>query len=181
MSRWLASKLLAGALLTGVLGHAAGAADVDACTRFKWDVSRELAVMRQSPQAITAAVRPGPHMPQLNIETLYSLTLADQAGVTFAAGPAKVSGVPGAHAGLVRFAVKKAGRYRISITSGHWVDVVDGVQLLPAVDYQGHVGCERPRKIVEFDVPAQHTLTLQFSGSSDPETVVAITAVSTAS
>ena len=160
MSRWLASKFLVCALLTGVLGEAAGAANVDSGTGFKWDVSRELAVMQQS---------------------LYSLTLADQAGVMFAAGPAKVSGVPGAHAGLVRFAVKKAGRYRISITSGHWVDVVDGVQLLPAVDYQGHVGCERPRKIVEFDVPAQHTLTLQFSGSSDPETVVAITAVSTAS
>jgi hypothetical protein len=181
MSRWLASKFLVCALLTGVLGEAAGAANVDAGTGFKWDVSRELAVMQQSPQAITAAVRPGAHMPQVSIGTLYSLTLADQAGVMFAAGPAKVSGVPGAHAGLVRFAVKKAGRYRISITSGHWVDVVDGVQLLPAVDYQGHVGCERPRKIVEFDVPAQHTLTLQFSGSSDPETVVAITAVSTAS
>jgi hypothetical protein len=180
MSRLIASKLLACALLSGVLCQAAGAADVDACTRFKWDVSRELAVMKQIPQAITAAIRPGADVPQLNAGTLYSLKLADQAGVTFVAGPAKASVVPGAHAGLVGFAVKTAGRYRVSITSGHWVDVVDGVQLVPSVDFEGHVGCERPRKIVEFDLPAQRTLTLQFSGSSDSEVIMAITAVGTA-
>jgi len=39
--------------------------------------------------------------------------------------------------------------------------------------------CERPRKIVEFDLPAGRMLTLQFSGSSDPEVVMAITAITT--
>jgi hypothetical protein len=179
MSRSIASKLLACALLAGVLCQAARAANVDACTRFKWDVSRELAVMNQTPQALTAAVSPGVDVPQLDVGTLYSLKLAEQTGVTFAAQPAKASVVPGAHAGLVRFRVKKAGRYRVSISSGHWVDVVDGAQLVPSVDFQGHVGCERPRKIVEFELPAQRALTLQFSGSSDAEVIMAITAVGT--
>jgi hypothetical protein len=180
MSRSRSCKLLAYALLAGFMCQSAGAADVDGCTRFKWDVSRELAVMKQTPQAITAATQPGEKLPQLNVGTLYSLKLTDQTQVTFAAGPAKVNGAPGAQAGLMRFRVTKAGRYRISITSGHWVDVVDGVQLVPSVDFQAHVGCERPRKIVEFDLPAEHPLTLQFSGSSDSEVVMAITAVASA-
>jgi hypothetical protein len=180
MSRMPAFKFLAYALLAAFLFQIASAADGDGCTHFKWDVSRELAVMKRTPQAITAAVKPGAEVPQLNVGTLYSLKLTDQALVTFAAGPAKANGAPRAQAGLVRLRVKKAGRYRVSITSGHWVDVVDGAQLVPSVDFQGHVGCERPRKIVAFDLPAERTLTLQFSGSSDPEVVVAITAVSSA-
>jgi hypothetical protein len=177
MPRLTASKLLVGALVAGVWCQFAGAADLEACRHFKWDVSRELAVMQQPAQAITAAAAPGAHLPQLDVGTLYSLRLADQAGVTFAAGPAKTRSVPGARAGLAQFRVRKAGRFRVSITTGHWVDVVDGVQLVPSVDFQGHVGCERPSKIVEFDLPAQHTLTLQFSGASDSEVIMAITAV----
>jgi hypothetical protein len=179
MSRLTAFELLACALFAGCMCQTASAADVDACTHFKWDVSRELAVMKQTPRAITAAAKPGASVPQLNVGTLYSLKLADQARVTFAAAPAKASAAPGAQAGLVQFRVKKAGRYRVSITSGHWVDVVEGVQLLKSVDYQGHVDCERPRKIVEFDLPAERMLTLQFSGSSDSEVMTAITAAGT--
>jgi hypothetical protein len=180
MSRLSVSPFLVYALLASFMCQGAGAADVDGCTRFKWDVSRELAVMKETPQAIIAATHPGAHVPQLNVGTLYFLKLTDQARVTFVAGPAKVNGASGASAGLVQFRVKKAGRYRVSITSGHWVDVVDGAQLVPSVDFQGHVGCERPRKIVEFELPAQRPLTLQFSGSSDPEVIMAITAVSSA-
>jgi hypothetical protein len=180
MLRLRVLKFLAYTLLAGFVCHSAGAADVDGCTRFKWDVSRELAVMKQTPQVITAATKPGGEVPQLKVGILYSVKLSDQSQVTFAVGPAKVNGAPGAKAGLVQFGVKKAGRYRVSITSSHWVDIVDGVQLVPSVDFQGHVGCERPRKIVEFDLPAQRPLTLQFSGSSDSEVVMAITAVASA-
>ena len=179
MPRSSVFKCLAYALLAGFLCQRAGAADVDGCTHFKWNVSRELAVMKEIPQVIAAAAKPGSEVPQLNVGTLYSLKLTDQAQVTFPVGSAKTNGAPHAEAGLVRFRVKKAGRYRISITSGHWVDVVDGTQLVASVDFQGHVGCERPRKIVEFDLPAGRMLTLQFSGSSDPEVVMAITAITT--
>jgi hypothetical protein len=180
MLRLPVPKFLAYALLAGLMCQSASAADVDGCTRFKWDVSREFAVMKQTPQAMSAATKAGGKLPQLNVGTLYSLKLTNQSQVTFAVEPAKMNGAPGAQAGLVRFLVKKAGRYRVSITSGHWVDVVDGVNLVPSVDFQGHVGCERPRKIVEFDLPAERPLVLQFSGSSDSEVIMAITAVASA-
>jgi molybdate transport system substrate-binding protein len=161
------------------LGQAASAADTDLCTRFTWDVSRERAVMKQTPRAVAAAVKPSTDVPQIEPGKLYEVQLAGQSMVTFVAKPGKAALTDGAHAGLVRFRVEKAGRYRVSITSRHWIDVVDGTQLVSSRDFQGQRGCERPHKIVEYELPARRDLTLQFSGSTDAQVIVAITAVGT--
>jgi molybdate transport system substrate-binding protein len=158
--------------------HAASAADIDPCTRFTWDVSRERAVMKQTPRAVAAAVTPGADVPQIEPEKLYEVKLGGQSTVTFVAKPGKPTLNEGAYAGLVRFRVEKAGRYRVAITSGHWIDIVDGTQLMSSRDFQGQHGCERPHKIVEYELPAGRDLTLQFSGSTDAQVIVAITAVS---
>ena len=160
------------------MGEATNIADADPCTRFTWDVSRERAVMKQTPRVLAGAVRPGADVPQIEPEKLYEVKLADQSTVTFVAKPGKTAVTDGAHAGLVRFRVEKAGRYRISISSGHWIDVVDGTQLVSSRDFRGQRGCERPHKIVEYELPASRDLTLQFSGSTDAQVIVAITAVS---
>jgi hypothetical protein len=157
---------------------ALSAADTDPCSRFTWDVSRELAVMQQTPRAVAAVVNPGADVPQIEPERLYEVKLAVQGTVTFVATPGKPTPGDGAYAGLVRFRVEKGGLYRISITSGHWIDIVDGTQLLSSRDFQGQHGCQRPRKIVEFELPAGRDLTLQFSGSTDAQVLLAITAVS---
>jgi len=133
--------------------------------------------MTQTPQAVAAAVKPGADVPQIEAEKLYEVKLADQSTVTFVAKPGKAALTDGTHAGLVRFRVEKAGRYRVSITSGHWIDIVDGTQLVSSRDFQGQRGCERPHKIVEYELPAGRNLTLQFSGSTDAQVIVAITAV----
>ncbi len=161
------------------MGEAISTADADPCTRFTWDVSRERAVMKQTPRAVAGAVRPGADVPQIEPEKLYEVKLADQSTVTFVAKPGKAALTDGAHAGLVRFRVEKAGRYRVSITSRHWIDVVEGTRVVSSRDFQGQRGCERPHKIVEYELPAGRDLTLQFSGSTDAQVIVAITAVST--
>lgn len=179
MSRFIFMKWSVVAILAGVTLQVASAADVDPCTQFKWDVSRELAVMRQSPQAITAAVKPDGAVPQIKLGALYTVKLADQTVVRFVTNPAKLRMADGVTAGLVRVRVAKAARYRVSITSGHWVDIIDADQTLKSLDFQGHVGCERPRKIVEYELPADRELTLQLSGAKDAEVTMAVTAVST--
>ena len=161
------------------LGEATSKADADPCTRFTWDVTRERTVMKQTPRAVAGAVGPGADVPRIEPEKLYEVKLADQSTVTFVAKPGKAALTNGAHAGLVRFRVEKAGRYRVSITSRHWIDVVEGTQLVSSRDFQGQRGCERPHKIVEYELPAGRDLTLQFSGSTDAQVIVAITAVST--
>lgn len=153
------------------------AQDQDPCAKFTWDVTQELAVMKQSPKPITAAVKTGSDVPQLSLGALYSLKLAKQDGVSFITKPAKPTLDDGAQAGLVKFHTANAGRYRVSITSGHWLDVLDGDKSVASKDFQGQRGCERPRKIVEFELPAAHDFALQFSGSTDAEVIVAVTAV----
>jgi hypothetical protein len=69
--------------------------------------------------------------------------------------------------------------YRISITSGHWIDVIEGDQFVKSKDFQGSRGCARPHKIVEFDLAGQKDLLLQLSGSTDASVTLAITPVAT--
>ena len=158
-----------------LMAHTVVAAEPDPCTRFTWDVSSELAVMKQTPQPLTAALKPG-DLPQLELGKLYDVQLATQSSVAFVVKPAKPTLDDGAQAGLARFHIAKAGRYRVSITSGHWIDVLDGLQMIKSRDFQGQRGCERPRKIVEYELPAAGEMTLQLSGSSAAKVILAITA-----
>lgn len=157
----------------------ASAAEADGCAHFAWDVSHELAVLKQAPETVTAGAKPGALSPVLQIDKPYQLKLVGQGTVTYAAKPAKPTLNDSAQGGLVRFKVDKAGLYRISITSGHWIDVVDGSDFVKSKDFTGSRGCERVHKIVEFDLPAGREFTLQFSGSTDAEVLMAITSVST--
>ena len=159
-----------------ILSTSVRAEEKNPCTQFKWDVTRELTVMKQSPQPLAAASRSGA-VPQLELEKPYAVKLANQADVKFAIEPAKSTSDEGAQAGLVSFRTAHAGRYRVSIASGHWLDVVDGGKAVASRDFRGQRGCERPRKIVEFELPAEHEFTLQFSGAAEAEVVVAITEV----
>jgi hypothetical protein len=151
------------------------AADADGCTQFKWNVSHEVALMKESGRRVTAASKADVHAPQITLDALYDLKLSPQSSVTFAAKPGKDSKVGSPMAGLVRFHISKAGLYRVSITSGHWIDVVDGEELLKSRDYQGNHGCSRPHKIVEYDLPANKDLILQLSGGEDSPVSVTIT------
>lgn len=161
-----------------LLGAAPLSADeVDGC-HFVWDVSHELAVMKQTPQAVMAAVKSGPDAPLLQVDKLYDLKLSGQSGVTYAVKPAKPTLNDSIQGGVARFRLDKAGTYRISITTGHWIDVVDGSQVIKSRDFTGARGCARPRKIVEYDLPAGKDLTLQLSGSSDASVLLTITPVS---
>lgn len=151
------------------------------CSHFSWDVSHELQVMKQTAASVTAATKPGTHAPLVQIDKLYELKLSPQSGVTYAAKPGKPTTSDSARGGLVRFHTGKAGLYRVSLTSGHWIDVVDGEQLVKSKDFSGSHDCARPHKIVEFELPADKDLVLQFSGSSDAAVTAAITPVAPSS
>ena len=157
------------------LAQPAMAADGDPCLRFTWDVTRELAVMAQAAQTSVAGTKSGNDLPVFALDTLYDLQLAPQASVIFIAKPAKPTLDDGAQAGLVRFKTTKAGRYRIAITSGHWIDVIEGETVISSRDFQGQRGCERPRKIVEYELPGEREFILQLSGTTDARVAIAVT------
>jgi hypothetical protein len=152
-------------------------AEEDDCSHFSWNVSHELAVMKQKPESVSAATTPGSQLPLLKVDHVYELKLSPQAGISFSAPPVKPTLNDSAQGGLARLRVPKAGVYRISISSGHWIDVVSGQQIIKSKDFQGSRGCERPHKIVEFELPANTDLVIQFSGSTETSVAAAITPV----
>jgi hypothetical protein len=153
----------------------------DGCKKFAWDVSHEVTVMKQTPTSITAGTKPGTQVPLVKLDKPYELDLSPQSGITYSAQPMKPTLNDSARGGLVRFHTGKAGLYRVAITTGHWLDVVDGDKPIESKDFSGSRECPRPHKIVEFELPANKELMLQFSGATDPSVIASITPVATTS
>ncbi len=158
------------ALVLSFLASAAAWSAETGCEAFKWDVSKELAVMREAAKPVNAA-----EPARIEVGTHYRVRLAPQAQVPFAAPPEKSKSVDGAQAGLLTFRVPQTGIYRVSITSSHWADVVDGGKLVTSRAHEGHAACDALHKIVEFQLEAGRDLILQLSGAAAPEIGVAVT------
>lgn len=170
-NKWLAAVVFSG------FARLALAADADPCSRFTWNVTRELQVMQQTPAPVTAARKSGADVPHLELSKLYALQLTPQKDVTFPAQPGKPTLPDSAAGGIVRIHTDKAGAYRVAMTSGHWIDILDGAKVIDSRDFQGARGCEKPRKIVEFDLPGNRDLLLQLSGAAEQKILLSVTAV----
>ncbi len=168
------------AVAAAVAADAPAAADAlpPECGTFAWDVSNELAVLQSPSTAGVAGTGGDAGAVRIGLGTRYDMRLHPQSEVTLAARPAKPMLDDGAMAGLLAFTVPADGRYRVSITTGHWIDVVDAGEVVTSVDFQGRRGCPLVHKIVEFDLRAGRELVLQFAGGSADETGLVITPVS---
>lgn len=81
------------------------------------------------------------------------------------ARPAVAPGKPGAASASLGFVVPRAGRWRVSLDSGVWVDVVrDGRAVASAAHGHG-AACGGVRKRVEFELGAGRYV-LQLSGAA---------------
>lgn len=147
----------------------------DPCAGFTWNVAHERAVFATAPIAVTAATKPGP-APVLEPDHLYVVTLSPQDQVAFAMAPAKKALADGAFAGLLHLHVPAAGKYRVSMDNGFWIDVIADGRFAPTDDFTGQRECRAPRKIVQYPLPAGSDLTLQFSGANSSTVHVTLTA-----
>jgi len=146
----------------------------DGCGSVSSDDALELEVMRSPAIPITAGSNAGQNLPELTLDKHYAISLVAQDQMRFAVKPRRASRTASQRGGALHFEVPAAGRYRISITSRHWIDVVDGRTMLESVDHHGP-GCDLVHKIVEFDLPGGRPLTLQISGQDDAIIGLAIT------
>jgi hypothetical protein len=139
-------------------------------------VTHELDVLGKPAKSITAATDGKKPVP-LELDQHYSVKLAPQDKVKFAVKPSKPALDDGAHAGVLSFHTPKAGRYRVSITTSHWLDLVDGGLIVVSSDFQGQRGCEKVHKIVQFELSGNKNFILQFSGGTQANLDVAVTGV----
>ena len=146
----------------------------EGCGATSPDVALEMAVMRSPAIPVTAVSGKESPLPELALDKHYAISLIPQSELSFRAKPGRAARDDLPRGGILRFAVPAAARYRISITSRHWIDVLDGRSAVASAAHHGP-GCELLHKIVEFDLPAGRPLTLQLSGRDDAIVGLAIT------
>jgi hypothetical protein len=146
------------------------------CDSFTWDVSHELGVLDKPAKSVAAGLD-GRKPVHLDLDQHYTVKLAPPGTVKFAVKPGKPMLDDGARAGIFSFHTPKAGKYRVSITTGHWLDLLDGPLVVVSQDFQAQRGCEKVHKIVQFELSGNKDFVLQFSGGTEANVNVAITQV----
>jgi hypothetical protein len=146
----------------------------DPCDGFTWNVAHERAVFATAAAAVTAATAAGP-TPTLEVDKLYDISLTPQDKVNFVMAPAKKALADGAYAGMVKLHIPTAGKYRVSMSDGFWIDVITAGKFAPTDDFTGGHECRAPRKIVQYPLPAGD-FVLQFSNATSPSVKVTVTA-----
>lgn len=85
--------------------------------------------------------------------------------VHFAAAPERQSD-SSSFSGMVMLDVRKAGTYRISLSSGAWIDVVKDGEVVDSTSHNPGAECSPFRKIVSFPLTAGRHV-IQLSGNKD--------------
>jgi hypothetical protein len=149
----------------------------EGCDSFTWNLARELAAMKSPATLLAASADKRVNPVRLEEGRHVAVTLLPQNSVTFAAPPGRQRKSENPTAGLLFFKSGRAGRYRISLSSRHWIDVLDGGRPIESVTHEGRSGCELLRKVVEFELPANRDLVVQLSGDVAATADVVVTAV----
>ena len=151
--------------------------DAGGCPAFTWNLTREFAAMRTPAMLLPASADPKVNPVRLKEGQHVTATLVPQGSVSFAAPPAHQRKPDNAMAGLLFFKSGAAGHYRISLSSHHWIDVLDDGKTIDSVSHEGHGGCELLHKAVEFELPANRDLVIQLSGDDAATVDIVVTAV----
>ena len=94
-------------------------------------------------------------------------TLLPSVGIAYAA-PLRKPDRAGASGGLFAFTVATAGRYRVALGAGAWVDVLSGATVIASAAHGHGPDCSGVRKMVDFDLkPGRYIL--QIAGSDMAE------------
>lgn len=126
--------------------------------------------MTDASSPTVAAVETG--SPVLPLGRAVRATLLPAAAVSLAV-PNDRASAAGSSAGVFGFTVPAAGRYRVSLSTGLWVDVVDAGRAATSVTHGHGAPCSGVRKMVDFDLkPGAYRL--QLVGSATPSVAVMI-------
>ena len=156
-------------------GAGAHAHTDEGCETYTWNLSREFAALEVPGVSIVASDDAGGRKRWIATGRHYAASLRPQPEVRFATTPGRTRNPENSAAGLLHFRSGKAGRYRISLSSHHWIDVIDRGKPVDSIAHEGRGGCERLHKVVEFDLPARRAITIQLSGGDRKNVSVVIT------
>jgi hypothetical protein len=130
------------------------------CDKFKWSLDREKALL-----ASAMPVESGGDLPQA-LSAAALITLARFADAKLPMVPSRMPKSQDSYAGFMRIpAPPKAATYRITLSQGAWLDVVQDGHEAKSTVFSGAIGCEGVRKSVKFDLTAAPFI-IELSGTS---------------
>jgi hypothetical protein len=109
----------------------------------------------------------------LALETAVTAALLPTPKVAYAVRPEKPGGSVSS-GGLFAFVVPTAGRYRVALGSGAWIDVLSGTTPSVSVAHGHGPECSTIRKMVDFDLQPGRYL-LQVAGNGTPSMPLMVT------
>jgi hypothetical protein len=174
-ARRYAAAAIAAAIVCGPAAHATEPSPTE-CSGFSWDLSRELALFGEPGKPLESGTGAS-SAPTAELDTLYAVTTVAQAAATLPHEPGKPRLTEGARAALLKLELPTAGRYRVTIDDGSWIDVVNGAELVTSNQFQGRSSCPRFHKSVEYTLPAATPLVVQVTGSTSKVVRIAVTRV----
>jgi hypothetical protein len=165
----LAAGFLGASAAVGLLDSGcAAAAAPSGCDQFKWPIAHE--------QAALAAPAAGPLAPgaTLSVDSGARLKLVPFADAKLALPPERPPKFSPSYAGAFSLDVPAAPAiYKVTLSAGGWIDVVQDGKFLRAVSFSEATGCANARKSVKFRFAAAPT-TLQLTGVGDPDIAIVI-------
>jgi len=139
------------ALIAGLAVAPAFAQEPVGCDKFKWALDRERALLT-APDAEHVANGAAIDPP---IEKAVAIKLAPLADAKLPMAPERAPKSPSAQSGFLRVsALKQPGIYRITLSGGAWIDVVQDSHFVHSDASSGALGCTGVRKSVVFDLGA---------------------------
>jgi hypothetical protein len=119
------------------------------CDKLKWPLDHERALLAKPSQTASGGEVQQP------LAAAVTVTLVPFADAKLPMAPSRPPKFPDSYAGFARVsAPPKAGTYRITLSHGAWIDVVqDGRELKPGA-FSGAKGCDGVAKSVKFELAA---------------------------
>jgi hypothetical protein len=129
------------------------------CDKFKWPLEHERALLT-APDAVKMASGADIALPAAKAVVIQLRPLADAQLPT---PPERAPRSDDGKAGFVNVsAPAQPGAYRITLSAGGWIDMVQDGHFIKSGEFSGATGCEGVRKSVTFDLAAK-PFVLQFS------------------
>ncbi|MBK8457930.1 MAG: copper uptake system-associated protein [Phyllobacteriaceae bacterium] len=144
------------------------------CDAFAWNMSHEFHAWEGEAAMARAGTNVAAVTPAL-VGKAIDVTLAPQPDVAFAAIPEQQRGGQDTFAGLVSFTPPAPGVWRVSASTGLWIDAVSAGALVKSAGFEMQTGCATIFKSVAYHLPGGAPVVLQLSGSKPQAVRILVT------
>ncbi|MGC1467586.1 MAG: hypothetical protein WA792_17855 [Pseudolabrys sp.] len=139
------------------------------CDKFKWPLDHERALLAKATPIASGGESAQP------LSAAVTVTLARFSDAKLPVPPERAPKSPESYAGFIRVpAVPKAGTYRITLSEGAWIDVIQNGHMVKSGAFSGATGCAGIRKSVKFGL-APTPFAIELSGTKSRTISVVVT------